>query len=101
MEALRKSYQLDETPTPQLPPAIEISKADSVVTIKPQLGGKGLLLDALKLKMKSNVEVKIKAAKDAWAQLDVDIGSDDGPNSQADCSYSQSIVTVRSNDESG
>ena len=45
------------------------------------------MLDALKNKMKENVDSKIKTAKDAWAQLDVDKVSD-GSNSQKGADYS-------------
>lgn len=58
----------------------------------PKLGGG--LLDAFKQKMKVDVENKIEAAKNAWADLENGLPSDGASNSQADqMDYSQSIKT--------
>ena len=65
----------------------------SPVHEKPKMGAS--LLDALKDKMRISMEAKIKASKDAWANLDNAIESDGGTNSQADhLDYSKSILTV-------
>ena len=46
--------------------------------------------------MTDNVDKKVKAAKDAWAQLEVDDYKLNGTNSQGDVDYSKSIATVYS-----
>ena len=51
-------------------------------------------MDAFKTKMKVDVENKIEAAKNAWADLENSLPSDGASNSQADhMDYSQSIKT--------
>lgn len=53
-----------------------------------------MLMDAFRMKMKSNVESKIKAAKDAWETLDKERESEGATNSQADLDYTHSVGTA-------
>lgn len=65
----------------------EVAKEDSsraaTPSPKPVLKiGAGLnMMDALKEKMRKNMEEKIKGAKDAWADLEKDIDDDGATNS--------------------
>ena len=74
------------------PQTTETKNLQKKIKNVPKINGKSLMLDALKNKMKDKVDLKIKAAKDAWAQLDKDKVSD-GSNSQKEMEYSKSIAT--------
>lgn len=83
-ELLRERQEAERLKSPPPKPAKSPSR--------PKLGGG--LLDALKNRMKVDLQKKIEAAKNAWADLEKDIPSDGASNSQADLlDYSQSIKT--------
>lgn len=83
-EILQRRQELEREKSPPPKPARSPPR--------PKVGGG--LLDAFKNKMKGDLQRKIEAAKNAWADLEKDLPSDGATNSQADLmDYSQSIKT--------